>query len=352
LTKASDLTVTRSKGSPPDPTPQQRNEVELDRWEHAMPVTPRLSIGLPVYNGEDFLADALDALLGQTYGEFELIISDNASTDGTEEICRAYEAQDQRIRVFRQSSNLGCAPNHNFVVQHSRGELFKWASSDDLYARDLLERCVEALDADPQIVLAHSWTSMIDSLGHVTQAVHYPLATSSTSAPERFRSLLFGEAGDDDGGVIRRRVLDRTPLVGSYHHADRTIVAELALHGRFHQVPDWLYFRRDHPGRAERACPTVRTRCANLDPRRADRLRHPTIRLVSEYVAGYVAAIGRAPISAAEKRQCYGHLVQWAAARAHPKRRLGRPADQPSASIDIGEIRIASMVASQDRRDA
>src|SRR5881275_1082167 len=92
----------------------------------------RLSIGLPVYNGEEYLAESLDALLGQTYEDFELVISDNASTDGTEDICRKY--------VFTQC----------------RGELFKWASHDDLYARDLLRRCVEALDERPDVILAHA----------------------------------------------------------------------------------------------------------------------------------------------------------------------------------------------------
>ena len=87
----------------------------------------------------------------------------------------------------------------------------------------------------------------------------------------------------------------------SYHHADRTIIAELALYGRFYQVPDWLYFRRDHDDRAERACPTMRSRCANMDPRRADRLRHPAVRLYGEYVWAYIsgdparAAVGRGP---------------------------------------------------------
>ena len=96
--------------------------------------------------------------------------------------------------------------------------------------------------------------------------------------------MLFADGGDDTGGVMRTTVLRQTPLHGSYHHADRTIITEVGLHGPFYQVPDWLYFRRDHPERAERACPTVRSRCANMDPRRADRLRNPVARLYGEYV--------------------------------------------------------------------
>jgi hypothetical protein len=97
----------------------------------------------------------------------------------------------------------------------------------------------------------------------------------------------------------------------SYHNADRTIIAELSLYGRFYQVPDWLYFRRDHADRAERACPTMRSRCANMDPRRADRLRNPAVRLYGEYIWAYIRAIRNAPLSAADRRECYRCLAQW-----------------------------------------
>ena len=197
-----------------------------------MTSVPRLSIGLPVYNGEDFLAESLDSLLGQTYEDFELIISDNASTDGTADICRGYAKQDSRIRYIRQPRNLGCAPNHNVLVQYARGDLFKWVSHDDLYGRELIERAIEALDEYPQVVLANCWTAMIDSSRTVTKAVRYTLDTESPRAPERFRSMLFEKGGDDDGGVIRMEVLRRIRPYDSYYHSDRTQVTEMEL-----QVP-------------------------------------------------------------------------------------------------------------------
>jgi glycosyltransferase involved in cell wall biosynthesis len=283
-----------------------------------MNAAPRLSIGLPVYNGENYLSESLDALLGQSYGDFELIISDNASSDRTEEICRDYAAEDERIRYIRQPVNVGAGPNHNAVFHESRGELFKWASHDDLYGRDLLRRCVDALDARPQVVLAHAWQAIIDGAGNVVLPVDYRLATDDPRAPERFRSMLFTVGGDDFYGVIRSDVLRRTPLQQSYHHADRTIVSELALHGPFYQVPELLYFRRDHPDRAERATPSMQARCANLDPRRANRLRNPAVRLAAEYIWGFVSAIRRAPLSSAERRRCYQYLALWMASRALP----------------------------------
>jgi glycosyltransferase involved in cell wall biosynthesis len=298
---------------------------------------PRLTIGLPVYNGENYLTESLDSLLGQSYEDFELIISDNASTDGTADICRRYEKQDSRIRHVRLPHNIGLAPNHNFLVQEASGELFKWASHDDLYARDLLEQCIAGLDEDPRVVLAHSWTAMIDGSGTIVKKDEYPLATASLHAPERFRSALFADGGDDTGGVMRTAVLRRTPLHGSYHHADRTVITEVSLHGPFYQVPDWLYFRRDHPERAERACPTVRSRCANMDPRRADRLRNPVARLYGEYIWAYVAMIQRAPLSAADRHECYRYLAQWGASRALPWRTRGVPPPGPAAPGGLGD---------------
>jgi glycosyltransferase involved in cell wall biosynthesis len=309
--------------------------------------TPRLSVGIPVYNGHSYLAGSIESLLGQSYEDFELIISDNASTDDTADICRYYEKQDSRIRYFRQEHNIGGAPNHNFLVAQARGELFKWASDDDLYARDLLKLCVEALDEYPDVILAHSWTAVIDASDTVTQAVRYGIATDSPSAPERFRSLLYEVGGDDDGGVTRMHVLRRATLLGSYHHSDRTLTAGIALYGRFYNVPDYLYFRRDHAERAERAFKTVRHWCANLDPRRADALRNPAVRLYGEYVWGYVNAIQEAPLTSADRLACYRHLAGWLASRANIKR--GRYVPEQPAAEDVSMAAIEARVPGRER---
>jgi glycosyltransferase involved in cell wall biosynthesis len=317
---------------------------------------PRLSIGLPVYNGEKYLAASIDTLLGQTYEDFELIISDNASTDGTADICRSYEKQDSRVRYLRQSRNIGAAPNQGFLLEQSRGELFKWAAADDLYARDLLASCVDALDEYPDVILAHCWTVAIDGADNVVQSLRYPLNTNSESAPERFRTMLFGTGendygllrADDNYGVMRADVLRRVTPHGSYYHADRVFTTEIALHGRFYQAPDWLYFRRDHPDRPQHTSPTVRAWCTNLDPRRKNRLLNPTPRLLSEFVLGYITAIRRAPLTATDRRECYRILAQWAAGRAYPvaSRIVGRgvlagdpvPVEPPLASISVDAL--------------
>ena len=220
-----------------------------------MSATPPLSIGLPVYNGADYLEQSVDALLGQTFGDFELILLSNASTDGTDDICRRYEREDERVRFLRQPVNVGAAPNHNDVFAHARAPLFKWASGDDLYARDLLERCVQQLQDRSDVVLAHSLTAAIDEDSNLIQALPYPLDTDDPRPSRRLESLMFGGdampgavAADDFYGVIRSDVLRRIHPHGSFYHSDQTFMAELALMGRFAIVPDWLYFRRHHSG--------------------------------------------------------------------------------------------------------
>jgi glycosyltransferase involved in cell wall biosynthesis len=340
-----------------------------------MNATPRLSVGLPVYNGEKYVRQSIDSLLGQTYEDFELIVSDNASTDSTADICEQYAKQDSRIRYIRQARNIGLAPNHNFVFSQARGELFKWAAADDLYGRDLLKVCVEALDAQPRAVLAHAWEAAIDADGRVYQSLEYPLNTSSPSAPERFRSILFGSSGlfentdphatglvrvDNRGilrscdqyGVIRSEVLRKVAPLDSYHHSDRIITVELALHGPFHITPDWLYFRRDYPDRTYNQSPKVRSRCAILDPARANRFRNPTALLVAEYFYGYHAAIQRAPLSAADRRECHRQLGQWmldrVGCKAFPKH-FARTEVKLEGDLVDERVSLVASVAGQER---
>jgi glycosyltransferase involved in cell wall biosynthesis len=340
-----------------------------------MSMGPRVSIGLPVYNGESFLTEAIEALLGQSYKDFELVISDNASTDRTAEICQGYAEQDSRVRYIRQSRNIGMVPNHNFLIGVARGEFFKWASYDDLYARDYLQRCVDALDEHPEAALAHSWCVLMDLAGNPIQFFTLPEATSSPRAPERFRSMLFDGPADWSYAVFRTSVLLQTPLHATYHGGDRTLLTEFGLHGTLHQIPDWLYFRRDHAGRHISA----RQWSAGRDPRRASRLRNPAVRLYAEYIWGYVSAVRRAPLPWAEKRECYGHLARWLASRgsaakqgdetsfetqpfihllrrlsglassAHDPHRGAQPPDE-RAPIQPPDIQISALVPGQEKR--
>jgi glycosyltransferase involved in cell wall biosynthesis/O-antigen/teichoic acid export membrane protein len=281
---------------------------------------PRLTLGLPTFNRASYLRESLQCLLAQTFLDFELVISDNASTDETATICTELAAQDPRIRYVRQTSNIGATANHNFVVEQARGVLFKWVSDDDLYHRDLLARCVEQLDRHPEAVCAHSMDALVDSEGRIIQNNPYELDTTSTSPVERFRSLLYGRGGNDIYGVMRTSVVTSMEPYGSFHNSDRVFVAELALQGPFVHVPDVLYYRRDHPARAERASGETRSRAANLDPRR---LSESKVRLYVEYIAAYVRAIRGAPLSTSQRARCGVALAGFVASRLVPFHKVG-----------------------------
>ena len=280
---------------------------------------PAVTIGLPVYNGEEYLRESLDALLAQTFTDFELVISDNASTDSTADICREYAARDARIRYIRQAANIGAAPNHNFVAALARGGLFKWASHDDLYHPDLIRQCVEALHEHPEVVLAHCWDAFVDESGEMTSLAPYLLDTANPSARVRLRSLLYTPGGNDFYGVIRTDVLRRVRPHQTYYNADRTFMAGLVMAGPFHQVPRVLYFRREHPGRASHG--SRRARAAALGPGRANRIRNPMVRMYVEYVLDFARAVWSAPVSRRERWWCLLEVAGWALSVVRPGRR-------------------------------
>jgi glycosyltransferase involved in cell wall biosynthesis len=287
---------------------------------------PAVTIGLPVYNGERYLRHSLDSLLAQSFTDFELIISDNSSTDGTAEICREYAERDQRIRYLRQPANIGAGPNHNILPPMARAPYFKWASHDDVYDVELLRKCMEVFRAHPEATLVHCWDARIDPEGNRLPEHPYTLDTANPSPVARLRSLLYTDGGDDFYGVIRTDVLNRIGPHGSYFNADRVYVAGLSLYGPFYQVPEVLYFRREHPNRLSRA--STRDRAAGLDPVRRSRLRHPAARLYGEYLAGYYRTIRKAPLSASERWRCNLEVTRWAGgvtARIVRTRRLHEP---------------------------
>jgi glycosyltransferase involved in cell wall biosynthesis len=206
-----------------------------------------VSIGLPVYNGEKYIGEALGSILAQTYQNFELIISDNASTDKTEQICRAYATRDSRIRFYRNRRNLGAYKNFNRVFELSSSEYFKWAAYDDLLAPEFLQKCVSVLEKDPCIVLCHSKTVRIDEHGKLVGSYEHKMRIDSWKPHERFGDLIgIHNPCWPIFGVMRARVLRMTPLFGNYIATDRNLLAEISLVGRMYEIPEYLFFRRDH----------------------------------------------------------------------------------------------------------
>ena len=123
---------------------------------------PSVSIGMPVYNDSKFLSKALDSLLSQTYGDFELIISDDASFDGSEQICRTYAEKDKRIKYIRHSQNMGISANMIFLLKEARSKYFMWAANDDLWDKDFIRLLVQAHEEQPNCIVAFSPVQFID----------------------------------------------------------------------------------------------------------------------------------------------------------------------------------------------
>src|SRR3989441_5670759 len=209
---------------------------------------PRVSVGLPVYNGERYLPEALDSLLTQTYEDFELIICDNASTDRTGEIARSYVAKDSRVRYARNEKNLGAGRNFRRAFELCTGAYFRWAAADDLSAPQSLARCVEVLDQEPAVVLAYPKTRVIDEHGRVLSDYDDRLHLQSPRPSERFRQVLARLARNNAAyGLMRADVLKRTGLLGDFLSSDVVFTAELSLYGTFWEVPEYLFYRRFHP---------------------------------------------------------------------------------------------------------
>jgi hypothetical protein len=315
-----------------EPPPTRKLVKVPMKHEHGDPADrrPRVTIGLPVHNGERLLRDAVDSLLTQTFEDFELVISDNASSDGTEALCRDYAAADPRVRYHRSPVNRGSSWNHNHLVDQARGRYFKWAAHDDVYDPDLLRRCVEVLEDDPGVVLCHSHVDDIDLDGNVLHEHEYPFRTDSPRASVRFRDLLWLHGGHDLYGIVRTEVMQATPPIGSFHHyAERPKITSIGLHGRFHQLPEILFHHREHAGSEQRTYTTSRDIAPILDPRRANRLLNPELRLHAEYVAMFARGIRTAPLQPGERARCYAILGQWLAQRVAGQ--LPRPARPRSA---------------------
>lgn len=207
---------------------------------------PTVSIGLAVRNGMPYLIEALDSILAQTYTDFELIISDNASTDETEDVCKSYAARDSRIRYYRNATNIGGANNENLTFRLSRGKYFRWAAHDDILAPTLLERCVEVLDREPGIVLCHTYSISIDANGNELGRVSRNACTSPDRV-QRFKQVALGSDWlEESYGLVRSAVLSGTNLQQNYTNSDRTLVSEIAIHGSFRCIAAYLFFKRIH----------------------------------------------------------------------------------------------------------
>ena len=264
-----------------------------------MSKTPRVTIGVPVYNGEAFLRETIDSIAAQTFQDYEVIISDNASRDATEAICREYAARDARVRYVRNERNVGAARNFCQLVTLASGEYFKSANADDLCDPPLVAQCVAVLDAHPEVVLCYGKTTLIDAKGDVLERYEDNLDLRQPRAVDRFRLALRRlRLVNVLQGVMRTAALRRSGQLGTYFASDQVLVPELTLHGQFHELPEFLFYRRMHAG-ASSSITTVEGEWHYWDPLASPGRKAPAAAWQHHY--GYARAALRAPLPLGEK---------------------------------------------------
>jgi glycosyltransferase involved in cell wall biosynthesis len=293
----------------------------------------RISIGMPAYNGERYLRRVIDGHLRQTFTNFELIIADDASTDGTQAICEEMAASDPRIRYVRVQENKGATRNFNRVVGLARGEYFKWSAQDDFVDPTFLKKCLHVLETRRDVVLCHALCKIVDltplDQGEAAEKdlpvlfTYDPgrLATDAEQATSRFGSRIKGGRCTELYGLIRLEALRRVnregrklrpnddeggeftpfqPFVG----ADRAVLAELTLDGKFARVDEYLFYNGNHAGRGSASGRSAAERLAFYRSLKEGRRSFP----ICSLFGAYFDMVRRRVPSRVQRLRCYGHM--------------------------------------------
>ena len=286
-----------------------------------------LTIGVPVFNGERYLREALAGIQAQTFADFEVVIADNASTDGTEEIARAVVAEDARFRYVRRERNLGLVGNYNRLFEETTGEYFAWLAADDVVRPDFCGACVALLEEHPEAAAATTEILLIDSAGRVLGPDPEPIRADHPDRAVRFAELAsFDHYCQFTYGAYRRSMMARTRLMLPFFwSSDRLFLAELALQGTLVRDPRHLYLVRQH---AERVTLGGRAKFyAGL----AAPQRGTTLRYSRELRRG----IEHAGLDPDEKRRVLRALWRWRLRHSH---RIARSAAGAMASAGVRAV--------------
>jgi glycosyltransferase involved in cell wall biosynthesis len=244
---------------------------------------------MPAYNSERTIQSAIDCILSQTFTDLELVIVDNASTDGTVALCEGIAARDKRVRVFRNPVNLGVNPNYRKVAELSSGEYFKWHSTNDLLDPDYLAACVAVLDSRPEVVLAFGRTVIFQSDPATGTLYDDRMSAEDDDPLMRFRrtaDLL--RLNNAINGVIRRKTLMGTSVHPDYLSSDNIVLSELALEGKIALVPATRFFRRMDKSSATALQSTQTVRLVHYPTRKFAQLFQSW-----RFVSGYMLAVIR-----------------------------------------------------------
>ncbi len=277
--------------------------------------SPLVSVGMPVYNAERYLRESIESILGQTHANLELVISDNASTDSTPEICRSYAERDGRVRYVRQERNLGAHPNFNATFRLSRGSFFRWHASDDIALPNLIERCLDILqESEKEVSVVYPRWGIIDEKGTVVSENDADDKIWRSGLPSvRIADLILDHSHSllkrsvPVYGLARREDLERTGLLRSYPSSDEVFIVELALRGDLLQTPEILFYRRIHPLNYWTINTSQRSKAVWTDT--GYHGGFPMLR--TRLAAGHVARILEAPIPFSEKLRSLRVIGSW-----------------------------------------
>lgn len=270
---------------------------------------PRVTVGIPVFNGERYLEETVESLLAQEYRDFVLLISDNGSTDDTERICRRFADRDTRVVYYREQQNRGAAWNYNRLLDLASTPYFKWQAADDAVRPSFLGECVSVLDARPEVVLCYAPAEYIGPDGRHKRFVRNPPGYAHGATPAaRIRSTLRVTTHCFEiFGVMRTASLLATRRIGAYPASDVVLLAELALLGEFAQLEEPLFRHRMHRQRSVFQHEDRRDLVQWYTPD-ARRILAPRWRLLREFSGAFVAL----PVSRRARASASLALVPWA----------------------------------------
>lgn len=267
---------------------------------------PRVTIGLPVYNGAETIESAIRPLLAQTFTDFELLISDNASTDQTQAVVERLARQDGRIRYVRHAANIGANGNYSFVAREARGEFLKWCSASDWVAPTFLEECVATLDAHPEAILAAPRTRLWTGTPTNFEPCKGDVAILGETPFERLKEMTIRlHRNNAFNGLIRLSALRQTRLVEPYMSADMILMGHLAMLGKFVLLDSALYYRRNEVSTST-SLQTLAERLKHHYPRASARMlfQHWKQQL------GWFRAGWSAPMGLGDRLQVFGYLAR------------------------------------------
>jgi glycosyltransferase involved in cell wall biosynthesis len=263
---------------------------------------PLVTVGVPVYNGEEYIQSALDSLLSQIYQNIKIVISDNASVDHTAEICQEYEKKYKKIRYYKNDVNYGSVYNYNKLVDLSDGKYFMWASSHDLWDPSFISKCVSIMEEEKNVVLVYSRTLLIDTDNKPLMITPDEIDTRGMNAVSRYVSIISNlQWCNMFSGVIRRNALIKCERLKDTIGPDNTFLAELSLRGSFAQIKEKLYLRRKI--RKDESPEEYKQRVLNdLNPIKSNEKNRSSLRsLLTQLCAEHLKIISHSSLSIIDK---------------------------------------------------